>query len=103
LQHGAKGGNIGRGIAYGNRAVLLVVAVRFDVSGSSFDVWRCHGVVACIQNLIANEDTGQVVVCYELVEDLAESGELGLVPMWVTLCQLLVFIVILHTRHYTRE
>ena len=81
LQHGAEGGNVGGGVADGDLAVVLCVAVGLHVAGGGLDVGRSDGAVARREHLVAHEEAGQVVVLLELVHDGGEGIALRRVPL----------------------
>jgi hypothetical protein len=57
------------------------ISVCLHISCSSLDIWRRHISLRGSQNLVANEEAGQVVVLVENIHDSLVSLELALVPL----------------------
>lgn len=61
--------------------MILTITVCLHVSCSSLDIRRCHIRIGRSEDLIANEETGQVVVLVKNIHDGLVSLVLALVPL----------------------
>lgn len=85
LQHGPQFCNIGGGVADGDLAVALLVAVGFHVARGGEDVWGGWRAGRGREDLIPDEEARGVVVLLELIEDRFILVELVLSPVWSVL------------------
>ena len=83
LQIGAEVGDVGGRVTDGDVAVALGVAVGLHVADGGLDVGGGDAVGAGGEDLVADEEAGDVVVALEGVHDLLVGRVLRLVPLRV--------------------
>lgn len=85
LEHGAKLQDVGSRVSNGDVTVALGITVRLHVAGSSLEIGSRGRIIFSSNVLISNENTQQVVVLLEGIQDLGISVELCLIPVVIRL------------------